>query len=588
MRLLFVPPRFADATVGGAERLVRALATRAIPEGWSAEVATTCARTTTRGRTSCRRARARRTACACADSRSGRGTRLATTRCTRRVLSGGAAYVEELEWLATASGRRSCRSSSRSMPRDYDLSCSAPTSSARRSGARRSRPSAARSMPCLHDEPYACLRTVRARRRACAAASSTPRPRSGSPSASTGPRTAASSGWASTRPRGRRPPASPSPRGPRAGTSSTRAASRRASASTSRSTTSRGTPPSAPTRRSSAHRSRPVPAARGAVERAVYAGFVAEDERQRRVRRGARARQPVAHGEPLARAARGVARGHARARSGGSEVLREHAARSGGGLAFDSYEGFRDALDALLGRAGLRERLGDAGRAYVLEEYGWPAVRARFQDVVEASPRESRPPGAPGRRAGRRRHGPGLRWPALLDGWGHPGEIVAEHVHPRLAGRVRALDDGGAALLAEGAVVLRYSIWSATSTPRSGPGPARPRLPQRHARSTCCARQPVRGRPVRPGPRRARPLRGRPSVWSPTRSFNAADLSRRGSGRDRRAAPARPTRHIAERRPASAEPVVLSVGRIAPSKRIEDVVSAFALYQRHRARRRAS
>ena len=43
MRLLWVVPRFGSATVGGAERLVRGLATHALPDGWSSEIATTCA-----------------------------------------------------------------------------------------------------------------------------------------------------------------------------------------------------------------------------------------------------------------------------------------------------------------------------------------------------------------------------------------------------------------------------------------------------------------------------------------------------------------------------------------------------------------
>ena len=43
MRLLWVVPRYGVATVGGAEMLVRALATRGTPSGWSSEIATTCA-----------------------------------------------------------------------------------------------------------------------------------------------------------------------------------------------------------------------------------------------------------------------------------------------------------------------------------------------------------------------------------------------------------------------------------------------------------------------------------------------------------------------------------------------------------------
>ena len=43
MRLLWVVPRFGAGLVGGAEMLVRGLATRALPDGWRSEIATTCA-----------------------------------------------------------------------------------------------------------------------------------------------------------------------------------------------------------------------------------------------------------------------------------------------------------------------------------------------------------------------------------------------------------------------------------------------------------------------------------------------------------------------------------------------------------------
>jgi glycosyltransferase involved in cell wall biosynthesis len=67
----------------------------------------------------------------------------------------------------------------------------------------------------------------------------------------------------------------------------------------------------------------------------------------------------------------------------GSEVMTEHCERSGGGFPFDSYEGFRSALDRLRGDDELRRRMGTAGREYVLETYGWPQVRARFRRTVE-------------------------------------------------------------------------------------------------------------------------------------------------------------------------------------------------------------
>jgi glycosyltransferase involved in cell wall biosynthesis len=69
--------------------------------------------------------------------------------------------------------------------------------------------------------------------------------------------------------------------------------------------------------------------------------------------------------------------------AGGSPVLREHSERSGGGFVFDSYESYRDALDRLRAEPVIGTEMGDAGRRYVLEEFGWPIVRERFKDALE-------------------------------------------------------------------------------------------------------------------------------------------------------------------------------------------------------------
>jgi glycosyltransferase involved in cell wall biosynthesis len=67
----------------------------------------------------------------------------------------------------------------------------------------------------------------------------------------------------------------------------------------------------------------------------------------------------------------------------GSDVLRDHCKASGGGLLFDSYESYRDGLDRLLADEALRDRMGQAGRRYVLERYNWNAVTARLATAVE-------------------------------------------------------------------------------------------------------------------------------------------------------------------------------------------------------------
>ena len=67
----------------------------------------------------------------------------------------------------------------------------------------------------------------------------------------------------------------------------------------------------------------------------------------------------------------------------GSEVMRDHVDSSGGGLTFDTFEEFRDAVDALRGDPARAAAMGARGREYVLDVYGWSAVRRRFRDRVE-------------------------------------------------------------------------------------------------------------------------------------------------------------------------------------------------------------
>jgi glycosyltransferase involved in cell wall biosynthesis len=184
--------------------------------------------------------------------------------------------------------------------------------------------------------------------------------------------------------------------------------------------------------------------------------------------------------------------------------------------------------------------------------------------------------------------GQALAWRGLLREWGHPSEIVSEFVHPDLAGEVVPLDTGGANLLAEGAVVLHYSIWSRVVeavtalrvplvlvyhnvTPGDLMRPANPEL------ADLCDQ--ARSRLAR--------LRGTPDVLVADSSFNAADLREAGLG-EATVVPLLldlPNGSAPLREPKTHEPVVLTVGRVAPNKRLEDVVKAFALYQRTHAPR---
>jgi glycosyltransferase involved in cell wall biosynthesis len=175
-------------------------------------------------------------------------------------------------------------------------------------------------------------------------------------------------------------------------------------------------------------------------------------------------------------------------------------------------------------------------------------------------------------------------WRELLATWGHEGELVAEHVHPDVAQDVHRLDRTGKRLLEKGNVILRYAIGSSTAELAL-------RRPERVA---LCYHNITPGEYLRdfnPGiaelcdrGRDALTTFARPAALIADSSFNAADL--RGSGLGEATVvpllldvPRTPQRRL----DPHDQPTVVSVGRIVPNKRLEDVIKVFALYQRHRA-----
>ena len=65
-----------------------------------------------------------------------------------------------------------------------------------------------------------------------------------------------------------------------------------------------------------------------------------------------------------------------------SEVLKEHCLRSNAGLFYADGDEFVEALGLLVQDDGLRDALGANGRAYVRDEYGWPAVLERWRALL--------------------------------------------------------------------------------------------------------------------------------------------------------------------------------------------------------------
>jgi len=67
----------------------------------------------------------------------------------------------------------------------------------------------------------------------------------------------------------------------------------------------------------------------------------------------------------------------------GSEVLRFQCEQSGGGLWFSNYPEFEEELMLLIENPELCQRLGHAGRNYVLTEYTWENVETRLFSALE-------------------------------------------------------------------------------------------------------------------------------------------------------------------------------------------------------------
>lgn len=69
---------------------------------------------------------------------------------------------------------------------------------------------------------------------------------------------------------------------------------------------------------------------------------------------------------------------------GKSEVLRYQCQRSNGGLWFRSYPEFEEELLLLLDNENLRKRLGEAGREYVLRQYSWEAIEPKLLEALDS------------------------------------------------------------------------------------------------------------------------------------------------------------------------------------------------------------
>lgn len=380
MRLLWVVPRFGSSLVGGAEMLVRGLATRALPEGWSSEIATTCAVNHFTWKNELQPGSADEEGVLVHRFPVGRRDAARYEQLHPRVLGGRATYAEELEWLANSVWSPELQHFLESSADGYDLILFSPYLFGTTVWGAQVDPGRSALVPCLHDEPYARLETVRRviqSARGCLF-NSDAEARLAHSLYHLDDGVVVGLGW--DPPAGLPPPfegpdefvlyAGRLEEGKRVDVAveyALRYAAER---------------PDAPRLVLIGQGTYEPPEEAAAV--VVHAGFLPEEQKR------AAYAQALALVNPSRMESLSIVlmeawlEGTPALVDGASAVLREHAERSGGALLFDSYESYRDGLDRLREDGAFRARLGAAGREYVLDVYGWPAVRARFREAVEA------------------------------------------------------------------------------------------------------------------------------------------------------------------------------------------------------------
>ena len=383
MRLLWVVPRYGSGLIGGAERLVRGLATRATPEGWISDIATTCARDHVTwenelppGEFGDDGITVRRFPVGTRNAERYDGLHAA-------ILAGEANYAEELEWLANSVWSPDLLRFLREEADGYDVVLFSPYLFGTTVWGAQVAPERSALIPCLHDEPYARLETVRrviesvrgclfnsdAEERLARNLYRVPRgqvvgigydPPEGPPTAEF---------------------ASPRRLGEYVLYAGRIEEGKRVDVAVEYALRYSAERKKAPKLVLIGRGTYQVPKEADGV--VVNAGFV-DEEQKRAAYAEAIALVNPSHMESLSLVLMEAwLEGTPALVASESDVMREHAERSGGALLFNSYETYRDGLDRLVDDQALARQLGNAGRDYVLDTCSWPKVSRRFRETVE-------------------------------------------------------------------------------------------------------------------------------------------------------------------------------------------------------------
>jgi glycosyltransferase involved in cell wall biosynthesis len=382
-RLLWVVPRFGEESVGGAERLIRELATRATPEPWESEIATTCARSHYTWENELEPGESRHDGVLVRRFLVGPRNAARYDELHGLVVNGEATYVDELEWLSNSVWSPELQAHLERSGNEYGLLIFSPYLFGTTVWGAQVDPGRSALVPCLHDEPYARLTTVRRvleSVRGCCF---------NSPAEERLARRLSAVHSGHVVGMGFDPPTAPSsarfaePRGlgPYLLYAGRIEEGKRVDVAVEYALRYSSERPSAPQLVLIGQGSYEPP--EEAADLVVRAGFVNPEERRAAYAEAVALVNP-SHLESLSIVLMEAwLEGTPAVVAAGSDVLREHCERSGGGLAFGSYEEYRDAVDRLLSEPHLGKEMGAAGHDYVLETYGWPAVKRRFREAIE-------------------------------------------------------------------------------------------------------------------------------------------------------------------------------------------------------------
>lgn len=381
MRLLWVVPRYGADVVGGAETLVRSLATRAVPGDWTSEVASTCAVDHETWANVHPPGTAVENGVPVHRFEVGKRDPARYERLHPRILDGTARYADEIEWLANSVWAPGLDAFLEREGTSYDLIVLAPYLFGTTIWGAFVCPERSALLPCLHDEPYARLETVRRAFTAVRGTIFNTQAEADLAARLYDVRDEAVVGMGFDVPSS--PPAADFGRelGPYLLYAGRLEAGKRVDIAVEYAVRYAAERRDAPKLVLAGRGSyRPPQSAEGVV---VEAGALGPEE-SRAAKAGALALVVPSVLESLSIVLlEGWLEGTPALVAAGSEVLRSHVEASGGGIAFETYEDFRDALDQLRSNRGAAQELGAAGREYVADAYGWPAVRARFQSAIE-------------------------------------------------------------------------------------------------------------------------------------------------------------------------------------------------------------